>query len=169
MRRMEPTWIAALVLISPASRWPRSAFAKTGVITIDGQVGGKQKPTFDKKKFKPTNIKIDTTTADADDPSALPPKVNQSVVKFDSKDIRFDHTAVPGCDPSQIATATTEDAIAACGDAKVGTGEAVVNLPFGVGGVRQDFPAVVTAFNRSRRERTSCCIRGSLRCRRRQC
>lgn len=147
MRRMS-LGIAAVVMLASLAV-AGNAFAKTGVITIDGQVGGKQKPTFDKKKFKSTRIKIDTTTADADDPSALPPKVNQSVVKFDSKDVRFDHTAVPGCDPSQIATATTEDAIAACGDAKVGTGEAVVNLPFGVGGVRQDFPAVVTAFNRS--------------------
>ena len=106
MRRMS-FGIASLALVASLAV-AGNAFAKTGVITIDGQVGGKQKPTFDKKKFKPTRIKIDTTTADADDPSALPPKVNQSVVKFDSKDIRFDHTAVPGCDPSQIATATTE-------------------------------------------------------------
>ena len=51
------------------------------MITVDGQVGGKEKPKFDKKKFKPTNIKIDTTTTDADNPDGLPPKVYQSVVE----------------------------------------------------------------------------------------
>ncbi len=147
MRRMG--YVVASLVLTASLAVAASALAKTGVITIDGQVGGKQKPKFDKKKFKPTNIKIDTTTADADDPNALPPKVYQSVVKFDHKNIRFNHKAVPGCEASQIATATTEDALAACGDAKVGTGLAVVNLPFGVGGARQDFDADVTAFNRS--------------------
>ena len=71
------------------------------------------------------------------------------MVEFDKKNVRFNPDAVPGCEASQIATATTEDALAVCGDAKVGTGLAVVNLPFGVGGTRQDFDADVTAFNRA--------------------
>ena len=147
MRRMG--YVVASLVLTASLAVAASALAKTAVITVDGQVGGKQKPKFDKKKFKPTNIKIDTTTTDADNPDGLPPKVYQSVVKFDHKNIRFNHKAVPGCEASQIATATTEDALAACGDAKVGTGLAVVNLPFGVGGARQDFDADVTAFNRS--------------------
>ena len=140
--------IASLVLVASLAM-AGTAVAKTAVITVDGQVGGKEKPKFDKKKFKPTNIKIDTTTADAADPNAMPPKVYQSVVEFDKKNVRFNPDAVPGCEASQIATATTEDALAVCGDAKVGTGLAVVNLPFGVGGTRQDFDADVTAFNRA--------------------
>ena len=44
---------------------------------------------------------------------------------------------------------TTEEAKAICGDALVGDGTAIANLPFGPGGTRQDFEAVVTAFNRS--------------------
>ena len=111
-------------------------------------VGGKEKPKFDKKKYKPTSITVSTTTIDQANPAGLPPKPAQAVILYD-KDIRFDHEAVPGCDPAQIAGTTTEEALAACGPAKVGTGSAVANLPFGVGGTRQDFPAVVTGFNRS--------------------
>ena len=136
MRRMG--YVVASLVLTASLTVAASALAKTAVITFDGQVGGKQKRKFDKKKFKPTNIKLDPTTTDADNPDGLPPKVYQSVVKFDHKNIRFNHKAVPGCEASQIATATTEDALAACGDAKVGTGLAVVNLPFGVGGARQE-------------------------------
>jgi hypothetical protein len=139
--------IVALVLVAGLAL-AGTAMAKTAVITVDGQVGGKEKPKFEKKKFKGTGIVVNTTTADADDPAGLPPKVHTSVVKFDKKNIRFDSDAVPGCDPAQIAGATTEGAIAACPDAVTGDGLAVVNLPFGVGGTRQDFDAVVTGFNR---------------------
>ena len=65
MRRMS-YGIASLVLVASLAM-AGTAVAKTAVITVDGQVGGKEKPKFDKKKFKPTNIKIDTTTADAAD------------------------------------------------------------------------------------------------------
>ena len=52
-----------------------SAFAVTNVTqTIDGVLGGKEKPKFDKKKFKKTSVKVTTTTADADNPSGMPPK-----------------------------------------------------------------------------------------------
>jgi hypothetical protein len=125
-----------------------SAYAATAVVTVNGVVGGKEKPRFDKKKYKPTSITVSTTTTDQENPAGLPPKPARAVIRYD-KDIRFNHEAVPGCDPTQIAGTTTEDALAACGSAKVGTGSAVANLPVGVGGTRQDFAAVVTAFNRS--------------------
>lgn len=146
MRRMSLR-IAGLALVAGFAI-TGSAVAKTAVITVDGQVGGKETPKFDKKKFKGTGIVVNTTTADAENPAGLPPKVTQSVVEFDKKNVRFDPDAVPGCDPSQIAGTTTEEAIAACPDAVTGDGLAVVNLPFGVGGSRQDFDAVVTGFNR---------------------
>lgn len=125
-----------------------TAFGATAAIqTIDGQVGGKETPKFDRKKFKGTSVDVETTTADASNPAALPPKANRAVIKFDSKDMKFDAGAVPGCDPAAIASTTTEAAIAACGSAKVGAGDATASLPFGAGGTRTDFPVVVTAFN----------------------
>ena len=45
--------IAALVLTASLAV-AGSALAKTAIITVDGQVGGKETPKFDKKKFKGT-------------------------------------------------------------------------------------------------------------------
>ena len=105
---------------------------------------------------------------DADDPAALPPKVYQSVVKFIDKNIRFNYKAVPGCEPSQIATATTEDALAACGDAEGRSGEAVVNLPFAsAASARTSRPSSPRSIAPTRTG--SSCIRGSLPWRRRPC
>ena len=121
--------------------------AAAAVQTIDGQLGGKEKPKFDKKKFKPTQIFVETTTADAADPAAMPPKASRAVIDFDKKDVKFNPKAVPGCSQSQLANTTTEDARIACGEAEVGKGTATAALPFGVGGTRQNFPVTVTAFN----------------------
>jgi hypothetical protein len=126
-----------------------SAMALTPVQTIDGELGGKATPKFDKKKFKKTSVEVTTTTSDADNPSGMPPKAIKADIKFDKKDMKFDTKAAKGCDPNAIENTTTEAALSACGSAKVGSGSAVAALPFGAGGTRQDFPATVTAFNRS--------------------
>jgi hypothetical protein len=127
---------------------PSTAFGATSAIqTVEAQVTGKEKPKLDKKKFKKTSIDVETTTADADNPAAMPPKASRAVLTFDKKDIKFNPDAVPGCAQSQIANTTTEAALAACGNAQVGAGDAIAALPFGPGGTRQDFPVVVTAFN----------------------
>ncbi len=128
---------------------PSSAFGAAEVIqTIEGQVGGKETPKFDKKKFKKTSIDVETTTADAAAPDTLlPPKANRAVIVFDKKNVKFNTDSVPGCSTSQLAGTTTQAAIAACGDAQVGDGDATAALPFGAGGTRQDFPVVVSAFN----------------------
>jgi hypothetical protein len=126
-----------------------SAMALTPVQTIDGELGGKATPKFDKKKFKKTSVEVTTTTSDADNPSGMPPKANKAEIKFDKKDMKFDTKAAKGCDPNAIENTSTEAALSACGSAKVGSGSAVAALPFGAGGTRQDFPATVTAFNRS--------------------
>ena len=123
--------------------------ALTPVQTIDGVLGGKATPKFDKKKFKKTSVEVTTTTSDADNPAGMPPKANKAEIKFDKKDMKFDTKAAKGCDPNAIENTSTEAALSACGSAKVGSGSAVAALPFGAGGTRQDFPATVTAFNRS--------------------
>jgi hypothetical protein len=127
---------------------PSTAFGAAAAIqTIDGQVGGKETPKFDKKKFKATKIYVKTTTADAASATAMPPKASRAVIVFDKKSIKFDPDAAPGCAQSSIANTTTDAAKAACGSAQVGAGQASAALPFGTGGTRQDFPVTVTAFN----------------------
>jgi hypothetical protein len=126
-----------------------SAIALTPVQTIDGELGGKATPKFDKKKFKKTSVEVTTTTSDADNPAGMPPKATKAEVKFDKKDVKFDTKAAKTCDPNAIENTTTDAALSACGSAKVGTGSGIAALPFGAGGTRQDFPATVTAFNRA--------------------
>jgi hypothetical protein len=127
---------------------PSTAFGAAAAIqTLDVQVGGKEVPKFDKKKFKKTSIFVETTTADAADPAAMPPKANRAVINFNKKNIKFNPKAVPGCTQAQLANTSTDAALAACGSSKVGAGSATAALPFGVGGTRSDFPVVVTAFN----------------------
>lgn len=141
-------------LIAAALGLTITAVAATGAVgltptqTIDGVLGGKTTPKFDKKKFKATSVKVTTTTTDADNPSGMPPKATNAKIVFDKKDIKFDTKAVPGCDPNAIENTTTQAALSACGSSKVGTGSAVAALPFGAGGTRQNYDAVVTAFNR---------------------
>jgi hypothetical protein len=125
-----------------------SAIGLTPTQTIDGVLGGKETPKFDKKKFKATSVKLTTATSDADNPSGMPPKATNAKIVLDKKDIKFNTKAVPGCDPNAIENTTTQAALAACSKSKIGSGSAVAALPFGAGGTRQDFNAVVTAFNR---------------------
>jgi hypothetical protein len=141
--------ILATIALVAMTAGAATAHAATAVVTIDGQLTNKAKPKLDRKKFKPTVITVSTTTLDAADPNALPPKPTQAVITYDKKNVKFNSDAAPKCDPAQISGTTTEAAIAACGDAQVGTGLAVASLPFGVGGTRQDFPSTVTAFNRA--------------------
>jgi hypothetical protein len=68
-------WTIAAAVFAGGLALSGVALAATATITIDGHVGGKEKPKFDRKKFKATRIDIDTTTADSANPSAIPPKV----------------------------------------------------------------------------------------------
>jgi hypothetical protein len=140
----------AVVLVVALAIVPaQAAFGATALQTIDSVLGNKQTPKFDKKKFKKTSLAVETTTTDADNPAAVPPKATTASIKFDKKDVKFDTKAVPGCTAAQISGTTTDSALAACGNAKVGSGSGIAALPFGAGGTRQDFAATVTAFNRS--------------------
>jgi hypothetical protein len=147
MRRKRYLIAAALGLTITAVA-ATGAVGLTPVQTIDGVLGGKTTPKFDKKKFKATSVKVTTTTSDADNPSGMPPKATNAKIVFDKKDVKFDTSAVPKCDANAIENTTTAAALSACGSAKVGSGSAVAALPFGAGGTRQNYDAVVTAFNR---------------------
>ena len=141
-------WMIVALGSTIALAFASTAISAPAVQTIDATLGGKTTPKFDKKKFKGTSVEVTTTTADQANPSGMPPKATQAVIQFDKKDVKFDPKAVPGCDPNAIENTTTDAAKAACGSSIVGSGSGVASLPFGQGGARQDFNAVVTAFNR---------------------
>jgi hypothetical protein len=124
------------------------AIAAPATQSIESELGGKTTPKFHKKKFKKTVIEVTTETSDAANPAGIPPKATKAVIKFDKKNVKFDPKAAPTCDPNVIENTSTQAALAACGDALVGKGSAVASLPLGAG-TRQDFDAVVNAFNRA--------------------
>ena len=140
--------IVAVLGLTITAAVAATAISAPATQTIDGVLGGKEVPKFDKKKFKATSVKVTTTTSDAANPTGMPPKATNAKIVFDKKDVKFNASAVPGCDPNAIENTTTAAALAACQSSKVGSGSATASLPFGSGGARQDYPAVVTAFNR---------------------
>jgi hypothetical protein len=140
---------AAGILVALSAIAVGSAIGAPATVTIGAKVTGKAKPKLDGKKYKATSLSFGNTIADAANSAGLPPKVNQVVTKFDPKDIRFNHNAVPTCDIGQLQGTTTEAALQACGPAKVGSGTAIANLAFGTGGTRMDFDSVITAFNKA--------------------
>jgi hypothetical protein len=137
--------LCAAAVAIPAS----SALAATAVQTIDATLAGKETPKLDKKEFKKSSLAVKTTTADAANPGGIPPHATNASIKFDKKNVKFDTKAKPTCDQAALANTSTQAALAACGNAKVGSGSGVVALPFGAGGTRQDYAAVVNAFNRA--------------------
>src|SRR4051794_3231671 len=141
-------WMIVALGVTLALGVAAQALGVTAVQTIDVQLGGKTTPKFDKKKFKATSISVTASQHQAEDPAGLPAKATQAKLVFDKKDVKFNPKAVPGCQPTAIENTTTEAAKAACGSSVIGSGSAVAALPLGAGGTRQDFPAVVTAFNR---------------------
>jgi len=126
-----------------------TAISAPAIQTMDVEVGGKSAPKFDKKKFKPTSLKFSSKVSDAANPSGIPPKATKVALKFDSKDFKFNTKAVPGCSPSALENTTTDAAKSACAKSVIGSGNGVAALPLGAGGGRADFPAVITAFNKS--------------------
>jgi len=126
-----------------------TAISAPAVQTLDVEVGGKSAPKFDKKKFKATSLKVKTSVSDQANPTGIPPKAKTVALKFDSKDFKFNTKAVPGCSASALENTTTDAAKSACAKSVVGSGNGVAALPLGAGGARTDFPAVITAFNRS--------------------
>jgi hypothetical protein len=147
MRRKRTYLIGALGL-ALALAVSSVAISAPAIQTLDVVVGGKNKPKLPKNEFKKTSIEVTTTVSDAANPSGIPPKANRAVLNFSKKNLKFKAGARPDCQPSQIENTTTEAALAACNDAKVTKqGDAMVALPLGPGGSRQDFPGVVTGFN----------------------
>lgn len=120
-------------------------FAATADQSIDGKVSPKKLP---KKKFKKSTIQIMTAAADADDPSAIPPRAIRAKVDLPSN-ARFKTESAPECTSSLEGT-DRATALSLCGKSKVskdGGSTATVALPLGPGGARTDLPADVMAFN----------------------
>lgn len=113
---------------------------------MNAKVGPKRLPADDLRNAK-IRVKTQTYYEGADgkeDTSRIPPKANKAKI-FLADNLEFDISAVRKC-RADIGTMTTDEAIAACRNARVGRGSSIVSLP-GPGGARVDVEAAVTAFN----------------------
>lgn len=101
---------------------------------------------------KSVKAKLTLSTRDAADPAARPTAGRSVNIDFD-KDLRLFTKGLKRCNPSSIASATTEAAIQKCGKTKVSVGRTV---PYGSGTPQNaavvrtpvgDIPAAITVFN----------------------
>lgn len=139
--RKRRIYVIGAVALAVAVAVAGIAYAATAVQTTKV----KYKPsTLDKKKYEKVKYDVTVDTQDADDPDAVPPDADETRLLIDNS-TKFVTKGIPQCDKASIENTTTEQAKQECGDAQVGAGEAVVDLPSAGGTLH--FNAVVTAFN----------------------
>jgi hypothetical protein len=112
-------------------------------VTNPGGSGEIMPNTLPKKRFAPVSLHIIVKLI-TDNPSGLPDPLTNLKLDFDD-DGKLTTTGLAKCDPAQIEDTTTEAALAQCGDAQVGEGDALVRVP--AGQTYQEFPATLTLFN----------------------
>lgn len=95
---------------------------------------------------KPTPVKLDVTThtESVTDPNRVPSPAIQAILDFD-KYTKITAKGYPTCNPSKIENTSTENALRACKNAKIGSGSARALIRVGTKVVEQ--PTTVTAFN----------------------
>ncbi len=138
--------IGALVL-STAITGVTGAVAATRQLnqTVVGDVAPSKLPKIKRRSIA---LHVRTATADALNPSLVPPTANHAYIDFDN-DGKIYPGAVPQCPLSSISGKSTADARAACSSSLVGRGSAAIRfgtpgLPPPPGG---DVPVIVSAFN----------------------
>jgi hypothetical protein len=135
------TFLSGALALVVVAAVPAVASAAVSSQTIKG-AASPAKASTSPKLAKPVALRVDTDTNYSTFepfPSSYASSVN---VDFDN-DFTFNTKGIPTCDPTKLPNTTTEAAIAACGQSKVGTGSATVrgNALFGSAN------GVVTAFN----------------------
>jgi hypothetical protein len=141
------TLIASLLAIMAAAIPVSGALAGETVNGPDGNTQSIEALITPKGLFPKTaspgtlsvEVKTGTTTA----ANGVPSPAVHDVIDFD-KNLSLATKGLPTCNPSQLQNTTTEQAEAACGKAKIGTGAATTLIP--TGSVITE-PTVVTAFN----------------------
>jgi hypothetical protein len=133
--------IAALSLLVAAIAIPATADAAVATQTIKASFTP-TKLSASRKTPTSINLRVDTdTTWDSYGPGLDPtPAAISTDVDFDASGF-FNPKLVKTCDLSKLAGTTSDQAIAACGPAQVGTGSAALK------GLLGDLQGVVTVFN----------------------
>lgn len=143
-----PTLIVGLTAVLIAAIAASVAIAGPTVVGKDGNTQSIDVVFAPKKlsktKATPVTLKVTTKTTTTTAANGVPSPAVRAVVDFDKNASLFTK-GVPTCDPAKLQSTSTEAAVAACGNAKIGSGTGDVLLPVGTQVFAE--PVVITAFN----------------------
>ena len=135
-------WVLGLAL-ALASVGVASAVPNTQ--TIDATVKPKKLPAGG--AGKPIGLTVDVSSTNSGNPNQVPNPTTRARVDFD-KDVKYQQKGFPTCDSSGFNSATTTaQATNQCGDAKIGTGSAGIQVPTATGAPPLQVAASVLVFN----------------------
>lgn len=119
--------LAALLCLSLTSFALAAEIAQKGKlrVTFDGQITPKRLP---RTGAAPISVKVGGEVSTTD--RSQPPQLRKITIAI-NKEGRLDYKGLPACTLEDIQPATTENALAACAESKVGTGtfSADVSIP----------------------------------------
>ena len=96
---------------------------------------------------KAIGLTVDVASTNAGNPGQVPNPTTRARVDFD-KDLSYQQKGYPTCDTSGFNSATTPaQATSECGDAKIGTGSANIQVPTATGAPPLTVSASVLVFN----------------------
>jgi hypothetical protein len=142
-----PALIVGLAAVLVAAIVASAAFAGPTVTGADGNTQSVDvviPKNLSKTKPTPVTLKVTTKTTTTTNPNGVPSPAVRAVVDFD-KNASLYTKGVPTCDPAKLQSTSTEAALAACGNAKIGSGSGSALLPVGTKVFAE--PTVITAFN----------------------
>jgi hypothetical protein len=143
-----PILIAALAAGLIAALTASIAIAGPTVVGKDGNTQSIDVVFAPKKlskaKATPVTLKVTTKTTTTTAANGVPSPAVRAVVDFD-KNASLYTKGVPTCDSSKLQATSTDAAVAACGNAKIGSGSGNVLLPVGTQVFAE--PVTITAFN----------------------
>jgi hypothetical protein len=145
--RRRPFLIAAVAVLavsiaaSAAVAGPTVVGPNGNTQLIDSQIRPKK---LSKKRFTPGTLKVRTLTTSTTAPTGVPIPAVHATIDFD-RNAKLYTKGLPTCNPAKLQNQSTENALRACGNAKIGGGRAVALLV--VGPTVYTVNQTVTAFN----------------------
>jgi hypothetical protein len=118
--------------------------------TVSGSDGNTQSvevvypKKLSKTKLTPIALNVTTNTGTTTAANGVPSPAIHAVVDFDKSAVIFTK-GIPTCDPTKLQSTSTETALQACANAKIGSGNATALIPSGSKVFPE--PTTVTAFN----------------------
>jgi len=142
-----PPLIVGLAAVLVAAIAASAAIAGPTVVGNDGNTQSLEvviPKSLSKTKPTPITLKVTAKTTTTTNPNGVPSPAVRAVVDFD-KNASLYTKGVPTCDPAKLQSTSTEAALTACGNAKIGSGAGAALLPVGAKVFSE--PTVITAFN----------------------